>query len=658
MSYKSLLHIVFVLSVLSVHVPVVAQLIDFDENNLEQILEKISEKTNQTELLDQIENLNKNSLNLKTTTIREIASIPTISYLHARKISILAKEGKSIKDIIDELRLNEESAYLLQYCSYIDDTKPSEKKEDFFASRSRAAEQLNGIYGFEKDKFLGGRTDLYQRFLGSFSDFSASILFAKDMGEQYRHGFISGFINADFNGFKITAGDFYIKAGLGNILWYQNAMGKSSDVISPANQFENSVINYKSSSEFGFFRGGAVSDDILFSDNSVMSWSFWLASTPRSATIDTSLDIATSIYETGLFRTESEINKMYSLKERTAGYNINYKFNNLIFGSAGYYLSYDKEVRSESGSVFSGKNGLFASVYAMIPFQDLNVSFETSRDPNGFMAYKLNGLLKKQDYELTLHGRFFSESFRSPFGFIFGESSNPNNEYGIYTGFAFYGIKNIRLSTYLDLFSSIGPTYYVPEKVRGLDFLNEAIIKLSGEDEARLRLQYETKTDALTINSGTGEKDVFFRSKYYARFEYIYRLFDDLRIKNRIEGNLVNFDGVKLHEFGFATYIEATYKLLSALKLTGRFAYFSTKSYESAIWQYELVLPGYMSSPPLYGNGFRTFVSVIYEPWVNLSFALRYSLMRRYNVSSLGSGYNEIYGNTDHRIYFQIDLSL
>jgi hypothetical protein len=631
---------------------------DFEDLSLEQILESISKNTNQSDLIDKIEALIKEPIDLNTSPIKKIAEIPTVSYLIASKVSRLARDGKTIREIAFELSLSDETAWLISKCCYIGEPIKGNSREDYFQSRTRIIEQMNMIRGIWNDKFSGERTDLYQRIKLGVGKFSFGTLLTKDMGEKFKYGFLSGFAVADFGKFKVNLGDFYIKSGMGNILWNINDMGKTSDVISPSNQFANNSFSYSSASEYGFLRGGAFTGEIDIGQERALNIIGWVSRTPRSGTINTSNDTATTIYEMGLFRTENEISKMNKIIEGTYGGNVNLKSGNLIVGISGISINYDKVVMSESSKYFSGKSGFYGSVFGMLTFKDYGLSTEFSRDPNGNMAVKLAGQLKKQDYEAALHGRLFSEKFRAPFGYIFGEASNPANEYGVYGGLVYTGFKDLRISTYLDVFSSLGPTYYVPEKVRGIDFFNETQVKLNENSELRFRLQYDSKTDAITINPKTREKAIFFRTQYSARLEYVRFFGDYLRLKGRIESNLVNFMQNKPDEGGLAAYIECLLKPVENLSIIGRYAFYSTSSFESAVWQYEMVVPGYNHSPPLYGRGLRMFVSVKYHLAEILTLSAHYAMMRRFGEDELGSGYNEIMGNTDHRVFCQIDIDL
>jgi len=613
-----------------------AQTNAFDNSKLEYLLETIIQEEGDNSIISIIEALILDPIELKTASITDIASIPTIDYSLAREIKALAYRSLSIKQISDSLKLNESSAYLLELCSYIKSPITDEKSNRNFVSRTRITENLNKYKGFEKNKFLGTRTKAYQRLLASYDLISIGALYSKDLGEDINHSFLSGFISYSNNSFNLTLGDFYVQTGLGNISWSVNAMGKGADGISSSTQFDNRVINNKSSTEYGFFRGISLSQIFNLNSDNCIGVIAWASSTPMTATVDTSNLIATSIYTTGLFRTETEINKRHNFNEKNLGGNIYLKSNNLIIGYSAYYLDYIYPIQSSSSAVINGKNSLFNTFYFNIPINNYLIASEISRDGLGNMAYKLIGELKTTNYTLVAHGRSFASEFRSPYGYMFGEQSNAANEYGLYLGFDYKGFTDFIISTYFDYFGSWGRTYYIPRPMKGFEILNQTKYRISSTQELLFRLFYENKTDITTLDSK--EKVIFQRNKYNCRFEHIFYPFDNLRLRTRFDLNLVNFENVIENEFGFASFVEGQLQVYDNLRIASRFAYFSTDSYESAIWHFESIFPGYFNIPALFRTGFRTNFTVNYSILKNIILRLRYMAMQIFDFSKLGSG--------------------
>jgi hypothetical protein len=142
------------------------------------------------------------------------------------------------------------------------------------------------------------------------------------------------------------------------------------------------------------------------------------------------------------------------------------------------------------------------------------------------------------------------------------------------------------------------------------------------------------------------------------RLDYEGRIVRGLNYRLRLDGVMVDFEDYFNQELGLVGFAELKYQVLEDLGIGGRLTKFSTASYESAIWQYEAIFPGYTISQPLYYNGTRYYLFIKYSPIKDLTLRIRYTMLTKFNVEKLGSGYEEISGNEDNRIYLQIDFTI
>jgi len=386
----------------------------------------------------------------------------------------------------------------------------------------------------------------------------------------------------------------------------------------------------------------------------MLNTTFWGAYTPRSGTLDS--NIVTAVYSTGLYRTESEINKRNNFHETNIGLNLELKAGKVIIGSDGYFIGYDKELITSSKSVFLGKQGILTSIYSVINFENYLLAGESNRDANGNMAFKANLNIIQIDYNFAFNFRSYSPDFCSPYGSIFGENSYPNNEIGFYTGIELKNLNPFRISSYIDIFSSYERTYYVPKPVKGIDFLTQIEYKFSEYTFFKYKIQIRNKTDAVTIDTKTKEKAIYQRTELNNRLEYTQFLIKTLSVKTRLDFCYVAYESVKPNETGLAGYFELNWKIINLLNFGGRISAFSTKSYDSGIWQFESSFPGYMTTPALFGDGYRTYIYLHFEPKRNISLWVKYSLLHKNNVSTIGSSYNEIFDNNDKRFYMLVDI--
>lgn len=631
---------------------------NYELEKLEQLFERISSFINASNEVDQIESFILNPINIKEVSERKLAEIPGISYDLASRIKQLVRNNPDMQLNLlrDSLNLSNDIFYLLQTTMNFDGVLTKNiKKKNKVAFRARYQPLLNSIKGFEDGKFLGSPYDSYLRFRGNINGINAGLLLSKDIGEKRLTEFLAGYLNFNFLGVNVLLGNFTIEAGMGNILWNQFSFGKGAETIYPAISFKSKINGYASSTEAGFFRGLASEFNVMLSDDLIIKNTLWLSHRDLSGTLNNSNDTVTSIYTSGLFRTESEISKKNILDENIYGFKSELFGKNIITGLIGFFYNYDKFINSESRAVFYGKSGYLGSVYYLFKLGRTNFTGELSLDNRNEYAIKTTISNSYDNIDLAINFRYFSENFRSPYGFNFGESPEVNNETGLYTGIKWKVAKRLLVSSYFDLFKTIARSFFIPFQKRGEDFFFQTDWKIDLESNLRLRFNFEGKTDNITDDKGN--KFYPRKTKYSSRIDY-QRSFDEIIIiKLRADFNSVSFENVKPDENGFASSLELTYKPIRDIMLQSRVTYFNTDSYESAIWQFESPVIGYMYSQLLYGSGWRAYLGFRYQLSDFLNFSCRFSITSKNNVTNLGSGLNQILDYQDKRIIFQFDLN-
>ena len=94
-------------------------------------------------------------------------------------------------------------------------------------------------------------------------------------------------------------------------------------------------------------------------------------------------------------------------------------------------------------------------------------------------------------------------------------------------------------------------------------------------------------------------------------------------MKSRVE---LSFYTKENRENGFLIFQDAIYKSLQKpFSINGRIAYFNTEGYSSRIYAYENDVLYSFSIPPLYGQGFRSYLNFQFRFSPNLSFWLKFA---------------------------------
>jgi hypothetical protein len=368
---------------------------------------------------------------------------------------------------------------------------------------------------------------------------------------------------------------------------------------------------------------------------------------------------ATSLNLDGLFRTRSELSLLNGLQERLGGVGAELSAQNWSFGFSTQYIFYDKPIVSRSVQVFFGQNGMNTSVYGTYQMQNFLVSAELGLDGRNNLGGRINAEYALTNLRLATSARVFSTDFRAPFGVLFGENSKPTNEAGLYVGAAWKADENVRVNSYVDVYTTVSSTATVPVPVRGVDIFTETTWRSADDILWTFRARHETKTDALTLGTGRNRQRVIFgRGKTSLRVQGQFDVLPELRIQSRLEGVLVNFQDAAPLEKGVLGFLGMQWNVPNTLSVSARVVGFFTDSFDSALWQYEQTIAGTLSNPPLYGQGIRAYCLIETGIIPACLLSVRGSLTRRFDVSTLGSGSTLINSNTDAQLLVQIDVRL
>lgn len=627
---------------------------------IEQIIEDVSTDTDEAEDVELIEYYRRYPIPLLSASGSDLAAIPGISLITSRRISryLADHEFISYAALADSLNLSPWQEILLENCT-VPTRKTSPSYHDF-TYRARSISRLGDVKGIENGQFKGSPIDIYQRGSYRTENLKAGFLIDKDMGERSLADFYSGYIKSEVYIFDAASvdfvlGDYSVEAGMGGLLWRSFGMRKSAAGFTSALAKGRGLRHYTSAMESHFFRGAAAQSSFSIA-SSIFNVTAFYSNRDLAANINELDGTASSIYSTGLFRTETEISKLNSVNEIAAGGIIEYNLASFTVGATALNLNYDKLIKSESSSAFAGKSGILASTYIFYGNKEFLLASELSLDNRGKHNFKAGFTSESREMDFLLYYRNSHREFRSPYGYNFGEFSYASNEKGIFTGFSYKSIKNMKVALYADLYESDGSTYLVPGRVSGIETELQLDYKLSRQDILLCRADYESKTE--TIRDEENKKQLYQRERTSVRLESQNEISRELSFRVRVEACHIYLDDYRGDELGMMAFAEIKWSPIRDLHIGGRYSIFSTDSYESAIWQFEYAMPGILSTRALYGGGSREYVYIKVRPFDQLTFWLRYAAYARNSVSTMGSGLLEIAGNIERTVYLQMDIDI
>jgi predicted porin len=172
-----------------------------------------------------------------------------------------------------------------------------------------------------------------------------------------------------------------------------------------------------------------------------------------------------------------------------------------------------------------------------------------------------------------------------------------------------------------------------------------------------VRYRFESK-EKNEINNNEALNDALaVQEKQQFRFHIKYKLSLMLEAETRLEQSYFNTKNIAPSN-GTLIYQDIKYKANGGKwTLSARLALFSIDDYDARIYSYEDNLP-YTFTVPLYQNsGSRFYLMAKYQVTKKIKLFARYAQTKYNNINSIGSGLEQISGNTQSDLSMQLHLS-
>lgn len=476
----------------------------------------------------------------------------------------------------------------------------------------------------------------------------------KDPGEQFdikkQGGYDSYSFHFQVNNVEnlknLVLGDYRASFGQGLVFNSGYGISKSSYVTNIMSR-ENGLKKFSSSDETNYFRGIGTTFNIKKLEIS----SFY---SNKMIDADTTNNQLTSIYKTGLHRTNNEYAKKHTVNQQVVGLHAGISLNLFRLGVTVAHTQLDKELLPDSASYnlyyFRGKSQTTAGIDYRFRLGKLNLFGETALT-NHTGTGTINGLLfsPTSTVSIVTLWRYYSPKYDTFYANAFSESTRINNETGIYLGTELRPFRYWKVSFYSDSYRFMWLKYGVNAPSLGQDYLLQADYSPKRNLFMHWRLKLETK------ERNNSDQIINFPKNYTKasiRYQLTYN-FGNFSTKNLIEINYS--DSAKLGKrTGFAAYQDLSYSFSKIpLNIDVRYLIFDSPNYDNRFYLYEKDILYAFSIPMFSGTGTRFYLNMKYLLSKNLTFWFKlaqttYSDGRAKN----GSGNDEITGNkkTDIRI--------
>lgn len=645
---------------------------------IESIAENLPEDYDLSELQDRLTYYRKHPININNTNAEELKALVFLSPL---QISNLFEHLRTKGLFIDLIELQSVNGFDLQTVQRLMpfvtlvQTDLNDKitaanlakfgNNDLIVRYGRVLEQSKGYSELPGRRYVGTPDRYLFRYRYTYSNrISASLVFEKDAGEELFLGkkqkpfdFLSGHVALLNTGRfkKIVVGDYSMQFGQALTLWSGFSFGKSPDVASVAKN-DVGLRPYTSANEFAYLRGVATTINVLKNVDFTPFYSYRKVDASVSQDVNGN-NYITSINETGLHRTESEIENKNTTAQQVYGGVLQYKSGTLNIGLTGLHTSLSNAFTEGNGLYriynFAGKE--LTNVGANYSYTYKNIYFfgEFGKSLDAGLAY-VNGALVSLSSTVSavvLH-RNYQKDYHNFFNQATSESSNAVNEKGFYAGININPSKIWSFQFYGDYFKFPWLKFRVDAPSDGYEFLGQAVYSPSKTFKVTLRFKTEVKEQNTDKTVAFNYLDDIRRENY--RAEVKWALNKTFSFQNRLE--VVQFKkGDNKAEFGYLAYQDVSYSPLSS-RISGniRLAYFNTASYNSRVYAYEDDVLYNFTFGLYNGKGLRGYANLKYNVAKRLDLWARYAMYNYNNVETVGSDLDEIEGSMKSEVRLQL----
>lgn len=641
---------------------------------LESVAENLPDDYDITELVEVLSRHQKHPINLNKTSVEELKTLVFLSPLQISNFFVYAKENGQFLDVLELQSIDgfdvKTVENLLPFVTVNAITEYQNFKfkdmfnlgeHDIMIRFAQTLQKQKGFRDLPGNRYLGSPERFQTRYRYNYAAIvSAAITFEKDAGEKFI-GKPFDFFSANVALFKLgrvkklVVGDYTLQFGQGLTLWSGFSFGKGPDVTSVAKK-DLGLRPYTSTNEYSFFRGASATINLYKHFDITPFVSFRKLDASQKVNSAGEL-VQSTINQTGLHRTPSEIKNKNALTQTLFGAAIQYTKNEFAVGAIAYQSEYGTSFITLAAPYdrysFTGKKLTNLGLFYNYTLKNMYLYGEAGKAINGGIA-TINGVLisLSPTVSAAVTYRNYNKNYHNFFNQGVSESSEAVNEKGLYTGLNINPNKHWAFSFYGDYFKFPWLKFRVDAPSKGYEALGQAVYTPSKTFKVLARFKTEHKQQNTDQDVPINFLDDVKKEGY--RVELRWQLNKKWTIQNRAEVSQYK-KGIGKREFGYMVYQDLDYSPMFS-KITGnvRLAYFNTPSYNSRIYVYEDDVLYSFSFGMYNGKGFRTYLNLKYNLTKKLNIWARYAMFFYQEVQTVGTYLDEINGNKKSEAKIQL----
>ena len=660
---------------------------DFIEQTIEKLSENTTKEIDFSDHADEFEQLRNHPININNTTFNELNQLSFLNEIQINNLFLYIQTYGTIFSLSELLAIDGfDSMTIQKTLPFISIGSPPQKhpirvKELFSYGRSELIIRYQQVlqkpkgYVFNDsllDKnpnagYVGSPQKYVFRYKYSFYDrLSFGISGEKDPGEEFFRGsqptgmdFYSGYLSLTNTGIlkNVTLGNF--RAGFGQGLVLGSGISAAVPGTGSIRRASGSIRPSISTNDVAYLRGVASTLRIKNLEISVFYSDHKLDANPiNSDSLTREILQISSMNGSGYHRLPKEIQNKNNIRERIYGGNLNYRNNFFSIGATAFrsHWSASLDPRSYPYNRFSFKGNENLNIGSDFQFvvRNIYVFGELGRSMNGGIAWLLGGQFSPDPrMAFTLLYRNYQRNYQDLLSNAIGQNSANANETGFVFTFNAKLFPGFVLSGYADLFQFPWLKYQVDFSTHGSEYQIQGDYSASKYVLMSLRLRIKSKQ--ANISGSQDPISHLAESKTIAlRYQLDWSISSSLQMKNRFD-ILENRKDITYKHYGYLISQGLRLKpVMKTYSLALLYALFDTDSYNERIYTYENdVLYGY-SVPIFYGKGIRFSLLADWSPVKWLTLWMKYAQTFYTDRNVIGTGLEEVEGNTKSELTFQL----
>lgn len=448
---------------------------------------------------------------------------------------------------------------------------------------------------------------------------------------------------------SLALGNYRLSFGQGLVLSTDFRLGKTFS-LSTSEYRTGGIRKHSSTDEYNYFRGAAATIGILsFLEMSV----FYSHRSMDGVLKDGEI---TSIYKTGLHRTQKEADKKNIFSLQLMGGNLTYEKNKLKLGFTGiyYFFNHPYEPKLNKYARYNLHGNYFYNLGIDYKYRLGRLAW-VGEAAMGKSGYALLNQLKYKlltGYQLLLIHRYYSYNYWSFFARSFGESSTPQNENGWYLATEANPFPHWKFFVSFDLFSFPWWKYRISKPSQGVDVLFQVSYSLKRNLSMYFNYRYKQKERDV---SGTDGKTILpiYQHRFRYRLTYTPHIW---KLQTTLDYNHFHSQG-KERSWGYQCTQSCGYAFPGfPLSVSVQGTYFHTDDYDSRIYTYEKGLLNTFYVPSFYGTGFRYSAHLRYDLNKTFMFLVKFGQTIYQDRETIGSGNDLIQGDKKADLQMQLRI--